>query len=186
MSVTIGETNYSRGAHTLTIINPDDRTFYGKAYVLWFGACGPTRLLAYAKSLEDALETCVDWIVDNAPGLLADEQVHEAYNEAIDAAREVGEDVEDDDVQCRCQDEATVDTTICGDHYLHSSEWGIVVEQPSRANMLELIGRDDEAAVRRACERMPVDALQRRCARSFASPFPGYMKRDFRRGIAAL
>ena len=37
----------------------------------------------FAEFLVQAFDEAVDWLVDNAPGLLADEEFGEAYNEAI-------------------------------------------------------------------------------------------------------
>ncbi len=61
-------------------VNPGDRDWTCHVYVLYFGAYGWTQLRVWANHLEDALDECIDWIVDNAPGLLADDQVAEEYN----------------------------------------------------------------------------------------------------------
>lgn len=114
----------------IIIVNPNDRDWTDSRFVLCFGAYGWTRLMVYANSLEDALDECVDWIADNAPGLLADDAVHKAYNEAI--ANGMSEEA--------AQGEAEEDTTCAGNegHYLNSWEWGIVAENPSRADVLAL------------------------------------------------
>jgi hypothetical protein len=80
--------------------------------------------------LEDALDECVDWIADNAPGLLADEAVNKEY------ARLVAEGMPED----RAHEEATADTTCAGNYgnYLNSWEWCIVVEDPTRARVIEV------------------------------------------------
>jgi hypothetical protein len=72
-------------------------------------------------------------IVDHAPGLLADEQVNEEY------ARLIAEGMSEEDAQ----EEATIDTTCAGNcgNYLNSWEWGIVAEDPTRAQILEIQGR---------------------------------------------
>lgn len=116
----------------LEIVNPGDRSWTRHRYILWFGAYGWTRLMVWANSLEDALDEAIDWISVNAPGLLADEQVAEAYREAI--ARGLSDE--------EAQQEAEIDTTSGGNcgNYLNSSEWGIVAEDPTRAEVKAIIG----------------------------------------------
>ncbi len=117
----------------LVSVNPTDSHFTRKRFILSFGAYGWTQLLVWANSLEDALDECIDWIVDNEPGLLADEQVNEAYAAAIAA----GKDEE------TAHTEATADTISGGNagNYLLAWEMQIVSENPSRALILELQGR---------------------------------------------
>lgn len=112
-------------------INPGDATWTKHRFVLWFGACGGAKLFVNANSLEDALDECVDWIADNAPGLLCDDTVNEAYNEAISAGKSEEE----------ARDEAEADTTCAGNngHYLLSWEWGLVCEDPSFAELRALV-----------------------------------------------
>lgn len=128
MSIEIGE-----GVEKVTLVNPNERHFNTDRYVLAFGAYGWTRLMVWATSLEDALDEAVDWIAGNAPGLLADDAVSEAYREAIAAGH-------DDET---AQEIATEDTTCAGNngHYLNSWEWHIVAENPTRAEVLSLLGR---------------------------------------------
>ena len=102
---------------TLTIVNPDDHELWDHAYDLCFGAYGSTHLLAFADNIGDALDECVDWIADNAPGLLADEQVNDEYNAQIALGLPESEAIEI----------AEQDTTCAGNcgHYLLSYEWGL-------------------------------------------------------------
>ncbi len=108
----------------VTMINRPDKCEYTrwatKAWILWFGATGSTRLLVYAKHLEDALDECIDWIAENTPGLLANEMVNEAYQEALEEGLTEEE----------AWDEAQSDVTCAGNHgdYILSYEWGIVGE----------------------------------------------------------
>ncbi len=114
-------------------INGSDRDWTRHRYILAFGAYGRTRLMVWANSLENALDEAIDWIVDNKPGLLGDEQVHEAYSEALAEGKSEEEAIE----------EAEVGTT-CGcneGHYILSWEWTILAEDPTRAQVLELQGR---------------------------------------------
>lgn len=113
------------------IVNGTDRSWVKHRYVLWFGAYRDTQLMVWGNSLDTALDIAVDWIVDNAPGLLCDDQVQEAYLEAI-AEGETEEDA---------QATAMVDTTCAGNcgNYLHSWEWGVVVEDPTREQIKSLM-----------------------------------------------
>ncbi len=59
------------GMRKLNIANPTDKGLWQHSYVLAFGAYGNTLVLAYADSLDAALDGCVDWIAEHAPGLLS-------------------------------------------------------------------------------------------------------------------
>lgn len=116
----------------VTLVNPTSKLWReglnrDKAYILWFGTCGPTRLLVYAKSLEDALDECVGWLEDQAPGVFADDIVHEEYQRAFHAARAYG--VSEETASQQAMDQAVTDMTICdGGHYIPSDEWGLIGE----------------------------------------------------------
>ncbi len=129
--ISIGTGHYSF-ERKLWIVNPVERAWTKSRFILWFGACGPTYLLVYANSLDDALDECVDWLVDHAPGQLADEQVHDEYNRLIAEGKSEEEAMEG----------AAVDTTCAGNcgNYLNSWEWGIAAENPTRAQLVEFIG----------------------------------------------
>jgi hypothetical protein len=118
---------------SLVIVNPHDRDWTKHRYILWFGACGPTYLMVWANSLDDALDECIDHCEEHAPGLLCEEEVQEAYRDAI--ARGLSED--------EAYERAEVDTTSGGNAGLHvrSDDWGIHSENPSRATILALLGR---------------------------------------------
>jgi hypothetical protein len=120
---------------TIVPVNPGDREWTNHRYILAFGAYGDTLLMAWANNLGDALDECVDWIADNAPGLLCDEAVHDEYRAAI--AEGLDEEA--------AQERATIDTTCAGNagHYLHSWEWSIAAEDPTRAEILALQGRKE-------------------------------------------
>lgn len=122
----------------IEIANPGDKAYGNPAWVLAFGAYGCTYVLAYADSLEDALDECVDWIADNAPGLLCDDSVEEEYKRQIAGAIMSGEDPSDESVIERSQDAATVDTTCAGNagHYLVSWEWTICLENPDKRTLI--------------------------------------------------
>jgi hypothetical protein len=114
-------------------VNSSDRDWTRQRFVLWFGVCGSTHLLVWANHLEDALDEAIDWLADNAPGLLCDEQVQEAYDRAISE----GKSEED------AYTESTVDVTTGGNfcNHIMSWEWGITLENPTRAQLKELTVR---------------------------------------------
>lgn len=108
-------------------VNPADIEWTTTTYVLWFGAYGSTYLRAYANNLSDALDECIDFIAEFAPGLLANDQVNEEFAEEI--AKYGGAPTEEETYAA--WEIATQDTTCggnCGD-YLHSWEWGLVSEE---------------------------------------------------------
>lgn len=114
----------------ITFVNSADRDMWKHSYVLWFGAYGHTVLLAYANSLDVALDECIDWLVDNAPGHIVDDQVNEEYK------RLVAEGMDDE----KAQEQAEVDTTTGGNagNHINSSEWGILAEDPDRDQLYEI------------------------------------------------
>jgi hypothetical protein len=113
-------------------INSTDKYWTKHRYVLAFGAYGDTQLLVWANNLDDALDECIDWIVDNAPGLLCDDRVAEEYH------RGIAEGMSEEDAH----EAATADTTCGGNcgNYILSYEWSILVEDPTRAQLVHLAG----------------------------------------------
>ena len=87
----------------------------------------------WANSLTDALDEAVDWIAEYAPGLLCDDEVAEEYR----AARDEG--LGDEAAQARAEE----DTTCAGNngHFTASHDWHVVAEDPSRREILALLGR---------------------------------------------
>lgn len=123
--ISIGPRNTSFG-RSVVLVNPGDADWTKHRFVLWFGAVGTTRLMVWANGIEVALEECGDWIADHAPGLLCDEQVKEAFEEAL--------------AEGACTDDAwehaLEDTTpLDNGHYLLSYKWGIDLEDPTRAQL---------------------------------------------------
>lgn len=113
----------------MVAVNGNDRSWTRGRYILGFGQY--LRLMVWANSCDDALDEAVDWIADNKPGLLHDNEVAEAYAWAIEQGKSEEE----------ASEEAEVDMTIAGNagHYLLSSEWTIVAENPTRAEVLALL-----------------------------------------------
>lgn len=118
--------------HEVVIVNANDRDWTKHRYVLGFGAYSCTRLMVWANSLDDALDECIDWIVDHAPGLLADDAVADEYK------RLIAEGASEDDAH----EAAIVDTTCGGNcgNYILSQEWFILAEDPSRTDVLTMLG----------------------------------------------
>jgi hypothetical protein len=114
---------------TLFAVNTAERGYAKHRYILWFGDMYAKYLLVWANSLEDALDECVDCISDKWPGMLADNEVKDEYNRLI-AEGETEE---------QAQEHAEADTTYTEGHYLHSWQWGIVLENPTRAQIKELL-----------------------------------------------
>lgn len=108
---------------TTYTVNETDASWAKTLYVLGFDAYGETHLEVFANSLDKALNEAIDWIVDNKPGILCDEQVNEAYHQAILG----GASEEEAHVH------ATADTTVGGNegHYVLSHEWCIISEKPN-------------------------------------------------------
>ena len=110
--------------HPIEIVNPCDKSWTDSRFILHFGAYGETRLMVYADHLQDALDESIDWIAENAPGLLCDDEVNEAYQEAIDEGKTEDEawEIAEQDTTCGGN---------CGNRIL-SWEWGILAENPSK------------------------------------------------------
>jgi len=122
----------------VNVINPGDREWTKHRYILWFGAYASTHCLVWADSLDDALDECVDWLAKNAPGLLADEEVQAEYKRVCEEA--IAEGLDEDEADDKAREESQIDTTQAGNygHYLHSWEWGITAENPTRKEIKEL------------------------------------------------
>lgn len=124
--------------------------------MLWFGAYASTHLLVWGRSLDEASEAAIDWIVDHAPGLLCDKEVEESYRSALAECLAAGASQEE--AEERAREDSEVDVTCWGHsgiHYVRSWEWGITCENPSRADLLELLGRVDEAKIVRPTRMAP-------------------------------
>ena len=67
----------------VTIVNAYDRDVWDNNYIIALGAYGNTLLRIYEDSLDRAIDIAVDWVVDNAPGLLADSEVQDEYERLL-------------------------------------------------------------------------------------------------------
>ena len=127
-------------------VNPTEKGFYdGRSYVLWFGACGATYLHVYTRSLEDAIEQCAAWLAEHAPGHIMEhgcEEHTDLLREAFeDAGLEWTGDIDwEDAAQSEAAQNAEADLTYTESGYLTSYEWGIALENPTAADLYQLIG----------------------------------------------
>lgn len=97
------------------VANPGDKSWCPRMFLFTFGAYGETRVIAYGSGMDSALDEAIDWLADNAPGLLADGAVQEEYELAIREGCTEEQAIE----------RAELDTTQGGNcgHYLFSWEW---------------------------------------------------------------
>ncbi len=128
----------SAGQRHIIIVNPNDKSWMRHSYLLWIGEGMPRYLMIYANSLDDAFDELIDWASDNAPGLLADDQVNEEYtrlrNEFIE---ENGHDP-DDDEEMQIREQAEADTVTGGNagNHIEPHTWGIIAEDPTDRDLL--------------------------------------------------
>lgn len=117
------------------IIVVNDVSFYRHSFVFRVGqgaAQDIHYLLVGAEGIDTALDEMIDWIAENEPDLIINDQVHEAYLEAMKERNADPTDYNSDESQDAMQ-EAEVDTTSggnAGDH-IDSDSWNIVVEDPT-------------------------------------------------------
>lgn len=128
-TLTIGE---------ITVVNPRDRPGarhrHGvHTYILWFGQGQQHLLMAYARSLDDALDECIDWLEDqNIPDIFADADIAEYQQELLAS----GEAENEEDAY----EMATDGVTHGGNHgrMLRDDDWGLRAEDPSPAQINEI------------------------------------------------
>jgi hypothetical protein len=123
------------------LVNPEDRNWTRHRYVLWFGAYGPTRLMVWANDLDSALEEAAEWLSEKAPGLI----MKEWSDEHKDLIREVCEErgisfpegfqAMDMETQWDIAEQAEADLTRTESGFLTSYEWGLDLEDPTRAEL---------------------------------------------------
>lgn len=121
----------------IRVVNPSDRDWTRHRYVLWFGACGPTRLMVWANGLDSALELAGEWLAEHAPGHIMAHDSEELRALVRASAEDLGLDLSRSvDAEYRAHDHATADLTYTEAGYLTSWEWGIDLEDPTRATLL--------------------------------------------------
>jgi hypothetical protein len=116
----------------LKIANFDDRHWVRdrNRYILQFGAYGSVRLMVFANHLEEALDIAIDWLAENAPGLIANDQRDEAFAEAISEGKT------EEEAWIYAEEDLTIGGN-CGDCII-SHEWAIVAENPTREQINSL------------------------------------------------
>ena len=108
----------------IKIANFGDRHWTRDRFILQFGPYGDVLLMVFADHLHDALDTAIDWIAENEPGLIANDQRDEAFAEAkADGKTE-------DEAWGLAHEDLTIGGN-CSDCIL-SHEWAIVAESPTR------------------------------------------------------
>jgi hypothetical protein len=120
------------GTNTLHLVNSGDSGWTRHTYVLAFGAYGWTRLFVWANNLQHALDEAIDWLVENAPGHIVDDQLQEDYEAFL--ADGLSEE--------EAQEKAEEDTTCggnCGNRIL-SHEWSILAEDPTAEDLRAILG----------------------------------------------
>lgn len=88
------------------VANPSDATWCRNRFLMWAGAYGDIKVAVYANSRDDAFEHLVEWLDDNAPGVL-----HEALTE-------------EDEIDMTLVSHTTLNNGNC----IPSWEWGYVSE----------------------------------------------------------
>ncbi len=118
----------------VVMLNPTERKWHrNKAFVLWFGAYGTTRLHVYGTDLGDALETCAAWLADNAPGhITSSDEFWKLVKSELDAeGLPEPENWDDGSPQAAILQSLEEDMTYTESGYITSHEWGIMLENPS-------------------------------------------------------
>ena len=110
-------------------VNSTDKDWTTARFLLAFGATGSVLCLAWANSLEDALDVSIDYLEEKAPSLFCDTEVNAMY----DAVRAKGM-TEEAAYELASQD------IITGGNYgrsLHSWEVNLLATNPTRATLLQ-------------------------------------------------
>lgn len=119
-----------KNSNRITLVNPSDRDWTRSRYILHVGPYGWSKYMVWANCLGDALDEVVDHLAENSPGMLYDDQVAEEYNRCIAMGMPEEEAIE----------LAESDMMVAGNcgNYIASWEWGILAENPTRDELLEL------------------------------------------------
>lgn len=116
--------------YEITLVNPGARSWTRHKYVFSFGAYSDTKLMVWANGPDSGFDEAVDWLFEHAPGLLADEQVEEAYQEAL------ADGVSEEEAYEHSLEDVSTGGN-CGHHVL-SYEWTFV-EDPSREQLKDML-----------------------------------------------
>lgn len=118
------------------------------SYVLWFGSHAATNILVYADSLEDALEDAAQEIQERGwLGLFTEPDYEDALEDLIrDGEIPAGTTMEDiktcglidDQYSEKVLRAAETDLTYTESGWIASWEWGIVAEDPTKEELLQI------------------------------------------------
>ncbi len=127
-SYTIGpDSSFGR---RVTLVNPEDQRGSKSRFLFAFGQVSALYLMAWGRGFDEAFERACEWLGEHAPGVFSDEVVHDEY----ERLRAEGKSEEE------AREEAEVDTTVTDEgHYLMSDHWAVIAENPSRAELDELL-----------------------------------------------
>jgi hypothetical protein len=128
------------------LANATERSWHDNCFVFWFGSCGTTYVLAYGKGIDSALESAAQWLADYAPGHIMphdSEELQELLREARIEFRKENQRLEDPDHgsedMSRVYESATADLTYTESGYLTSYDWGIALDNPNPAELLDFV-----------------------------------------------
>ncbi len=132
-AIKIGQDLSTQNLFPIVLVNPNDKSWTQHRYILAFGMYGWTRLMVWANSLDDALDEAVDYLREHAPGHISTDFVNEEYKSNCESGMD----------QEEAWEAATEDMTCAGNYgdYIGSDEWKVIAEDPSREEVLRLLGR---------------------------------------------
>lgn len=148
--------DYAKGPHKvavrrLYVANPSERRWTdGRNFILWFGQVGTTRVLVYAKHLEDALEVAAGYCADKEwYGLVIPHETFEAEYRGTYCDDQCNHD------QWECS--AEMDMTLTESGWVSSSDWGIIGENLSPMEISDYY-HDWRKPLSRAVRELPAGA----------------------------
>lgn len=129
------------------IANPSEKGFWEHTFVLWFDSHAATNVLVYANSLDDALEEAAQVLREKGwTGLFTEPDYKDAF-EDLQRDGEIPEGITFEDIAtCGMIDEvsekvlcaAEADLTYTESGHIASWEWGIVAEDPSKKELIDI------------------------------------------------
>lgn len=131
-------TSFGRSVY---LANPTDRHYTSHRFVLWFGAYGTTNVMVWADSLDDAIEVAAEFLADHAPGHITPNwgEEHKALVAEVCSEKGIefpaGFDALEDEARYAICEQAEADLTLTESGFLTSHEWGIQLEDPTRADL---------------------------------------------------
>ncbi len=127
------------------LVNPEDASWTKHRFIMWFGAYGSTNLSIWSNSLDDAIETAGEYIAKHWPGMIMKDWGDEHKELVREACTESGVDFPagfdalEDEAKWKICETAEADLTRTESGFLTSYEWGLNLEDPSRAELDEFL-----------------------------------------------